>query len=484
MKKAIGFKIICLLLFFGCKESTDKTNLDSEANKKPNIIFLFSDDQSFKDVNALGNPEVITPTMDKLVEDGTTFTHTYNMGGWNGAICVASRAMIISGRSIWRAQQISGDYSKNESLDKTWPRLMQTAGYETYMTGKWHVQAKPDSIFNHVGHVLRGMPFDTPEGYNRPLNENDTLWKPWKKEFGGYWKGGKHWSELVKDDALSFIDNASKSDKPFFMYVAFNAPHDPRQSPKKYVDLYPLDSISMPQSFMPEYPFAEEMGAGKKLRDERLAPFPRTDYAVKVNKQEYYAITTHLDDQIKDIIESLEKKGLKENTYIFFSSDHGLAIGEHGLLGKQNMYDHSVRVPLMVVGPNIPKGKKIDADIYLQDIMATSLDIADVKKPEYIEFNSFLDLVNDKQTQSSYNSIYGVYEKGSQRMIRKDNYKLILYPKVKQMLLYNLNEDPLEMNNLAKNPENSDKIKSLFKDLVQLQKEKGDALDLESIYKM
>jgi len=404
------------------------------------------------------------------------------MGGWNGAICVASRAMIISGRSVWRAQQVSGNYSKNEDLDKTWPRLMQTAGYETYMTGKWHVNAKPDSIFNHVGHVLRGMPFDTPKGYNRPLNTNDTLWKPWKKEFGGYWKGGKHWSELVKDDAVSFIGDASKKDHPFFMYVAFNAPHDPRQSPKKYVDMYPLDSISVPKSYMPEYPFAEEMGAGKNLRDEKLAPFPRTEYAVKVNRQEYYAITTHLDDQIKNIIQTLEKKGLKENTYIFFTSDHGLAIGEHGLLGKQNMYDHSMRVPLMMVGPNIPKGKKIDADIYLQDVMATALDIAGIKKPEYVEFNSFLDLVNGKQTRSSYNSIYGVYEKGSQRMIRKDNYKLILYPKSKQVLLYNLKNDPLELNDIASNPKNSDKIKSLFKDLVQLQKEKGDVLDLESIY--
>ena len=118
MKKAIGIKIICLLLVSGCKESSEKAQLSSETAKKPNIIFLFSDDQSFKDVNALGNPEVITPTMDKLAENGTTFTHTYNMGGWNGAICVASRAMIISGRSIWRAQQISGDYSKNENLDK------------------------------------------------------------------------------------------------------------------------------------------------------------------------------------------------------------------------------------------------------------------------------------------------------------------------------------------------------------------------------
>lgn len=482
MKKVIGLKIVLLLMFLGCKEHSKKANLETKTNEKPNIIFLFSDDQSFKDVNALGNPEVITPTMDKLVEEGTTFTHTYNMGGWNGAICVASRAMIISGRSVWRAQQISGNYSKNEDLDKTWPRLMQTAGYETYMSGKWHVQAKPDSIFNHVGHVLRGMPFDTPEGYNRPQSSNDTLWKPWKKEFGGYWKGGKHWSELVKEDAVSFIDDAAKKDNPFFMYIAFNAPHDPRQSPKKYVDKYPLENISVPESFIPEYPYAETMGAGRKLRDERLAPFPRTEYAVKVNRQEYYAITTHLDDQIKDIIETLEKNGLKENTYIFFTSDHGLAIGEHGLLGKQNMYDHSMRVPLMIVGPNIDKGKKIDTDIYLQDVMATALDISGIKKPEYIEFNSLLELAKGTQTKSKYSSIYGVYEKASQRMIRKDNYKLILYPKTKEVLLYNLKEDPLELKDIASNPENITKIKSLFNDLVQLQKEKGDVLNLESIY--
>ncbi len=346
MKYMIYLNVIFLLFIFGCKE------------EKPNIIFLFSDDQSFKAVHALGNDEIITPTMDKLAEEGITFTHAYNMGGWNGAVCVASRAMLISGRSIWRAQQISDHYSKNEDIDKTWPKLMQTAGYDTYMTGKWHVNAKPKDIFNHVGHVLRGMPWDTPEGYNRPQNVNDTLWQPWKKEFGGYWKGGKHWSEVVKDDALSFIDSAALKEKPFFMYIAFNAPHDPRQSPKEYVDMYPLESIAVPESYMPTYPYAETMGAGQNLRDEKLAPFPRTEYSIKVNRQEYYAITSHLDDQIKDILDALDKKGLKENTYIFFTSDHGLACGEHGLMGKQNMFDHSMRVPLMVVGPNIPKGKK------------------------------------------------------------------------------------------------------------------------------
>ena len=473
MKYIIYLNVIFLLCFIGCKENIEK---------KPNIIFLFSDDQSFKAVHALGNDEIITPTMDKLAEEGITFTHAYNMGGWNGAVCVASRAMLISGRSIWRAQQISDHYSKNEDIDKTWPKLMQTAGYDTYMTGKWHVNAKPEDIFNHVGHVLRGMPWDTPEGYNRPQNVNDTLWQPWKKEFGGYWKGGKHWSEVVKDDALSFIDSAALKEKPFFMYIAFNAPHDPRQSPREYVDMYPLESIAVPESYMPTYPYAETMGAGQNLRDEKLAPFPRTEYSVKVNRQEYYAITSHLDDQIKDILDALDQKGLKENTYIFFTSDHGLACGEHGLMGKQNMFDHSMRVPLMVVGPNIPKGKKIEADVYLQDIMATTLEIAEIEKPEYIEFSSLMDLANETRTKSNYGAIYGTYEKGSQRMIRKNNYKLIVYPKSQKVLLFDLENDPLELNDLSSDPANSKKLKTLFKDLIQLQGSMGDELDLKSIY--
>jgi len=474
MKNIIWLNIIILLLIIGCREDIEK---------KPNIIFLFSDDQSFKAVHALGNDEIITPTMDKLAEEGITFTHAYNMGGWNGAVCVASRAMLISGRSIWRAQQISDLYSKNEDIDKTWPKLMQTAGYDTYMTGKWHVNAKPKDIFNHVGHVLRGMPWDTPEGYNRPQDVNDTLWQPWKKEFGGYWKGGKHWSELVKEDAVSFIDSAALKEDPFFMYIAFNAPHDPRQSPKEYVDMYPLSGISIPESFMPEYPYAETMGAGQNLRDEKLAPFPRTEYSVKVNRQEYYAITSHLDDQIKDILDALEKKGLKENTYIFFTSDHGLAIGEHGLMGKQNMYDHSMRVPLMIVGPDIPEGKKIGADVYLQDVMATALEIAEVQKPAYIEFNSLMDLTRGNRVKSKYDAIYGTYEKGSQRMIRKDNYKLIVYPKSQKLLLFDLENDPLELNDIASDPANMEKIKTLFDDLIQLQEDMGDQLDLRSIYK-
>ena len=456
---------------------------DSVESQKPNIIFLFADDLSYKTVGAYGNTEVQTPTIDALADQGTSFTHTYNMGGWNGAICVASRAMIISGRTMWNAQEISKSYAQGKETDKTWPQLLKQAGYETYMSGKWHIQAKADTIFDHVARTLRGMPFDTPEGYNRPLHKMDTTWTPWDTTFGGYWQGGKHWSELVREDAELFIDQAAEKENPFFMYIAFNAPHDPRQAPKSYVDMYPVENVAVPENFLPIYPYAEEMGAGKNLRDEKLAPFPRTEYAVQVNRQEYYAIISHLDDQLALIIEKLKQKDLMDNTYIFFTADHGLSVGEHGLMGKQSMYDHSVRVPFVVVGPDIPKNKKINHDIYLQDVVATSLELANMPKPAYIEFNSLMPLINaDKK--SPYDAIYGTYEPESQRMIRKGDYKLIVYPRAQKFRLFNIMADPLEMNDLSDNEDEFERINILFADLIQLQKGMNDPLDLQTMFEI
>jgi len=143
------------------------------------------------------------------------------------------------------------------------------------------------------------------------------------------------------------------------MYLAFNATHDPRQSPKEYIDRYPLDRIKLPENFLPQYPHAAKV-CGLGLRDEKLMPYPRTEFAVKVHRQEYFAIVTHMDDQIGRILEALEKSGKADNTYIIFTADHGLAVGHHGFCGKQNMYDHSMRVPFFIVGPDIEAGSKID----------------------------------------------------------------------------------------------------------------------------
>ena len=156
---------------------------------------------------------------------------------------------------------------------------------------------------------------------------------------------------MVANHSQDFLAEAGDRDEPFFMYLAFNAPHDPRQSPAEYVAKYPAENVLVPRNFAPLYPFAEKIGCGRKLRDERLGPFPRTHHAVQVHRQEYYAIITHMDVMIGRILDALQATGKSDNTWIFFTADHGLAVGQHGLFGKQNMYDHSVRVPFVVIGP-------------------------------------------------------------------------------------------------------------------------------------
>ncbi|MEM9939979.1 MAG: sulfatase-like hydrolase/transferase [Planctomycetota bacterium] len=446
--------------------------------EQPNILFIFADDYSYDCVHATGNNEVMTPNIDSIARQGTEFSRAYNMGGWNGAVCIASRTMLNTGRFIWTANNL--DQKKERQANRFWSLQMKQAGYETYFTGKWHVKTKPNLIFDHVGSVRGGMPKQTPEGYNRPVEGQEDVWSPFDKSKGGFWQGGKHWSEVVGDETVGFLDNAAQSEKPFFMYVAFNAPHDPRQSPKEFVDKYPLENISVPPNFLPEYPYKDAMGNSKKLRDEKLAPFPRTEYSVKVNRQEYYAIITHMDQQIGRILDHLKTIDKADNTYIVFTADHGLSVGHHGLIGKQNMYEHSVRVPFFIAGPDIPAGRTIENRIYLQDVVPTTMELATGKVPSFVKFKSLVPMIQS-QINEHYRSIYGGYI-NLQRMVIQDNMKLILYPEAKKIRLYNLENDPLEMNDLAQDPKFKQVIQDLFNELLELQKETEDVLDLKEIF--
>jgi arylsulfatase A-like enzyme len=474
------------IAFLGLGATALRVRAQERAN--PNFLFIFADDHCYEAIHALGCDEIHTPNLDRLVQSGTTFTNAYNMGSWTGAVCVASRTMLITGMSVWHANRADGKKDadalalpKLQEQRMLWPQLLADAGYKTYMTGKWHVKAPSAEIFGEARDERPGMPKDSPEGYHRPESPEDyareDAWKPWKTEFGGFWEGGKHWSEVVGDNTVDFLKNASEKDNPFFIYAAFNAPHDPRQAPKEYVDMYPLDKIRVPENFLAEYPYDEEMGCNpKSLRDEKLAPFPRTEYAIKVNRQEYYAIITHMDAQIGRILDALDASGKADNTYVFFTADHGLAVGRHGLIGKQNMYDHSLRVPLMVKGPDVPADKRLGGDVYLQDVMATTLDLAGIEKPDTVFFNSLMPMLRGERAQN-YDAVYGAYTK-LQRAIRKDGFKLIAYPEAKTVRLYDMRRDPFEMNDLAGNPEYAEVRRQLFSDLMALQSDMEDELDL------
>lgn len=470
LRPILCVSLIAIGLLPGVSASADES--------KPNFVFIFADDQCFETIHALGNKEIETPNLDRLARRGTTFTHAYNMGSWSGAVCVASRTMLNSGRFVWNARAIHGTSEQERQQGRWWSEYLKAAGYRTYMTGKWHCKADAMKSFDVVRDVRPGMPKDVKAGYNRPAADGSDPWSPSDPKFGGFWEGGTHWSEVVANHADEFFDQAGDRDEPFFMYLAFNASHDPRQSPADYIDRYPLDDVEVPANFLPIYPHAEEIGCGKRLRDERLAPFPRTPHAVKVHRQEYYAIITHMDTMIGRILDALEASGKADNTWIFYTADHGLAVGQHGLLGKQNMYDHSVRVPFLVAGPGVAAGEKISEPIYLQDVMPTTLELSGIEQPEHVEFHSLLPLLEGGE--SPYETIYGCYLE-KQRSIRTDRYKLIAYPNAGTLRLFDVEKDPLEMNDLAGEAAMKGVVSELFSQLVELQESMNDQLDLSAL---
>ncbi len=467
MKPLLTFLVAVLLAAPAC------------ASEKPNVLFLFADDQCFETIRAFGHTDIDTPNLDRLARRGVSFTHAYNMGSWSGAVCVASRTMLVTGRSVWSANAVYSTTDQERQRGVLWPQLLRDAGYRTYFTGKWHIQTDPAKCFDVARHVRAGMPKTVPQAYDRPRAGEPDTWSPFDPSLGGFWEGGKHWSEVVADDAVSYLAEARQSEQPFFMYIAFNAPHDPRQSPQEYVEKYPLNRITLPTNYLAEYPYKDAIGCSSALRDENLAPMPRTEHAVKVHRQEYYALITHMDAQIGRILNALDESGQAENTWIFFTADHGLAVGRHGLFGKQNMYDHSVRVPFLVAGPGVPANQRLAAPIYLQDVMPTTLELAQAEKPDHVFFHSLLPLLRGEQTQSSYESIYGAYL-GLQRAITHQGWKLIVYPQARVLRLFDLANDPEEMHDLAYDPRQTQRRQELFDRLLNMQQALNDELDLRA----
>jgi arylsulfatase A-like enzyme len=463
------------ILLFACVANLPVVRPAAADDTRPNILFIFTDDQCFQTIAAHGYDEVETPNLDQLAKRGTSFTHAYNMGSWSGAVCIASRMMLNSGRTVWRAEAAHKQAEQERAQGRFWSEHLKRGGYKTYMTGKWHVPANAEKAFDIARDIRPGMPRDTPSSYNRPPKDGTDPWSPYDKSLGGFWAGGTHWTEVVANHGVDFIEMAAKDDAPFFMYLAFNAPHDPRQAPKEFVDRYPAESIRVPKNFLPDYPHATKIGLGPSLRDERLAPFPRTPQAIQVHRQEYFAMITHMDREIGRILDALDASGKAGNTWIFFTSDHGLAIGQHGLMGKQNPYDHSVRVPFIVVGPGVEAAKMIDQPIYLQDVMPTTLELAGIERPDHVEFQSLLPLLAGKP--SEYPAIYGAYL-NLQRSIRTETHKLIVYPKADVIRLFNVKDDPHEMNDISALATSKPLIKELLGRLVELQDRYGDTLSL------
>ena len=474
IKYKFAFKRFAYLMLFaivlsscnsGTKSKNNKKEQQTEA-KKPNILFLFTDDQSFNTIQALGNKEVSTPNMDKLVAQGTTFTHAHIMGSNNGAVCMPSRAMLMTGKYLQKLAKTPGMISPD---DTTLPQVLQAAGYNTFGTGKWHNEAASfhqsfasgDNIF--IGGMSNHLKV--------PLHKFDTTGE-YKKEAIYY--EDKFSSVLFREAAVNFLENY-KEDKPFFAYVAFSSPHDPRMAPEAYQNKYNTQAISLPKNYQPIHPFDN---GELIIRDENLLPRPRTKEGVKGEIASYYAMISEVDDNIGKILEALEKSGQTDNTIIVFAADNGLAAGQHGLLGKQNLYDHSVRVPLVICGPNIKRGATSESLVLLNDVFPTLADMAGTETPDAVDGTSLVPILEDTNKEIR-ESVFFMY-KNFQRGVRTKDWKLIKYlVEGKQTTqLFEIRKDPLEMNNLANEPAYKDKVEEMTQLLQEWCTRSGDKVQL------
>ncbi len=214
------------------------------------------------------------------------------------------------------------------------------------------------------------------------------------------------------------------------------------------------------------------------IRDEKLAPWPRTPEVVRRHLADYYASIEFLDQQFGRIIAALDASGRIDNTLIVFASDHGLAIGSHGLFGKQNLYEHSMNSPLIIAGPGIPQGKRIAALCYLLDIFPTRGDLANVPGPDASEGRSLGPILAGRQ-KSVYESIFTAYT-DVQRAVRNERWKLIVYRQINTSQLFDLASDPGELHDLANDPKHA-RERDLLNDLLcGWQKRLGDSQPLSS----
>ncbi|MDE0636050.1 MAG: sulfatase-like hydrolase/transferase [Candidatus Poribacteria bacterium] len=434
-------------------------------SSRPNVLFMIADDHRWDAIAGMGDPTVKTPTMDSLMARGTTFRETHIMGSLSGAVCVPSRAAVLTSAGLFRsgANQINRDYA-------VWPQVMREAGYHTFFSGKWHNdrQTFADSFDDGATIFFGGMG----NQYKVPIFDFDPT--------GAYPKdaryiGDKFSTTLFTDSAVQFIENYDQTD-PFFLYLSFTSPHDPRTPPGEYATMYKPEEVPVPENFLPEHPFDNgEM----RIRDEVLAEFPRTPEIVQQHIADYYGMITSQDAEMGRLLQTLEAKGHLDNTIVIYTADHGLAVGQHGLLGKQNLYSHSIRVPSIFAGPGVPEGVTVDALTYLYDVFPTVCDLTEVDCPDTTEGCSLVPLMEgcvDKVRAT----VFAAY-KDIHRAISDGRWKLIRYYVSKEtgkgtdfLQLFDLENDPWETNNLADLPEHADLVRSLAADMEMWQIETDD----------
>jgi arylsulfatase A-like enzyme len=435
MRNAMRAQTVLSLLFVILSTST-------EAAERPNFLFILVDDQSPFDL-AVYNPKspLETPNIDRLAAEGMVFDGAYHMGSFVGAVCTPSRHMIMSGRTVWHLPIAPGALAKGlcpPGLEQnTIPAVFNRAGYATMRTCK---QGNSYEAANKLFTV-----------------RHDATKRGGTPETGSAWHA---------DRVLDYLNQreSSKDAKPFLIYFGFSHPHDTRDGTPELLAKYGAvnhtntDELPpahpkqppLPPNYLPAHPFHHGQPG---LRDEVAVSGVwerRDERTIRNELGRQFACSENIDIQIGRVLDRLRAMGELDNTYIFYTADHGMAIGRHGLQGKQNLYQHTWRVPFIVKGPGIKAGSRVEGNVYLLDVLATLCDLAQVPAPESNEGISFKPVLEGRQS-AIRDVVYGVYNGGTKpgmRSVKKGDWKLIKYDvmdgTVRETQLFNLKDNPHE----------------------------------------
>ncbi|MGI9239627.1 MAG: sulfatase-like hydrolase/transferase [Verrucomicrobiales bacterium] len=454
------------------------------AAERPNFLFIIADDQSPFDLKVYDpKSKLDTPNIDRLAREGISLDGAYHMGSWSGAVCTPSRHMVMSGRTVWHLPKKrrnknqkrnpqqgpeKGHLAPPDLAEQTMAAVFNRAGYDTMRTcKKGNSYAAANAQFTVV---------------------HDATKRGGTEETGSAWHGKQ---------VLEYLDSreTAKDEDPFLIYFGFSHPHDVRDGTPELLGKYGAvnhrDRTSLPPAndkqpplpinYLPEHPFPH---GHPGLRDEEKVSGVwerRDERTIRNELGREFACSENIDIQIGKVLKKLEAMGELDNTYIIYTADHGMAIGRHGLQGKQNLYEHTWRVPFIVRGPGIAAGSRAQGNIYLLDVLNTFCDLAGVTAPMTTEGTSFRGVLEGNQ-QSVRDTLYGVYCGGTKpgmRCLRSGDWKLIKYDvldgTVRETQLFNISENPHEFldQDLAEHPDHSATRKRLEK-LLQDEMERLD----------
>lgn len=413
------------------------------AETRPNFLFIITDDQAPETLSAYGNTACRTPNLDRLAAEGITLDSAHHMGAWAGAVCRPSRIMVMTGRSVWHIPGQGNPHNDDEVrvppalAEQSLPAVFNRAGYDTFRSCKvGNSYDAANALFTTV---------------------RDKTCREGNATEGSAWHG---------DQVLEFLSarEARKAAEPFLIYLGFSHPHDPRFGTSELLARYGATNDwdpaaasepnpkapPLPDTWLPAHPFPN---GHDDVRDEVAVQgvmTARDPATIRNETDREYACIDNIDQQIGRIVARLESMGALENTYVIFTSDHGMSVGRHGLMGKQNLYEHTWRVPFIVRGPGIQGGTRAPGNSYLMDVLPTLCDLAGIPVPPTVEGLSIRSVL-EGEAPTVRDVLYGVYAGGKRpgiRAVKQGDWKLIRYSAtdgtVGRTQLFNLRENPRE----------------------------------------